>query len=107
MTTFIQNYYLIFMIVLLSLAILILLRSIIGILVQLVFFGVMVFISHTEIVWLISGLFAVQIAGTLFVMYRLKLAIDYNFQLVLEKTHLADRYYTKTDYSGSKFSFFK
>lgn len=106
MGAFIQDYYLIFMVVLLSLAILIMLRTIIGILVQIVFFVALILISQTEIIWLVSVLFTIQIAGTVFLMYRLKQAIDYNFQLVLEKTHLADRYYTKTDYSGSKKTFF-
>lgn len=90
------------MIVLLSLTILISLCTVVGILVQLVFFGATILISQTEIMWLVSTLFTIQIAGTLFLMYCLKQAIDYNFQLVLEKTHLVDCYYTKHDYNGSK-----
>lgn len=106
MAMFIQEYYIFFMVVLLSLSIFILLRSIVGILAQVVFFVAILLISLTNIVWLVNVLFAIQIAVALFSIYRLKGAIDYNYQIVLEKTHLADRYYTKTDYSGSKKSFF-
>ena len=106
MRVFIQDYYLIFMIVLLSLSILIMLRTVTVTFIQLLFFGVMLWVSQMDIIWLISLLFTVQLVFTLYLMYRLKKAIDYNFQLVLEKTHLIDRYFTKTDYSGSKKSFF-
>lgn len=106
MSVFIQDYYLMFMIVLLSLSILIMLRTITVTLIQIIFFGVLLWVSQMDVFWLISVLFAVQLIFTLYIMYRLKKAIDYNFQLILEKTHLSDRYYTKTDYSGSKKSFF-
>ncbi len=105
MTTFIQDYYIFFMVVLLSLSILILLRSIIGIVAQVVFFAAIVLISLTSLVWLVNVLFAIQIAIALFLIYRTKKAIDYEAQIKLEKTHLTERYYTKTDYSGSKNSF--
>src|SRR5699024_6012858 len=136
MTTFIQDYYLFFMVVLLSLSILILLRSIIGLVVQVIyfavavfislsnlvllfivvflslsfifffllilvlfvqviFFAVAVFISLSNIVWLVNVLFAIQIIFALFLIYRIKAAIDYDTQLHLEKTHLTERYYTK------------
>ena len=106
MTIFIEHYYIIFMFVLLSLSILILLRTIVGTLAQIVLLGVLVLISQTGIMWLINASFIIQIAIALFLIYRLKRAIDYNFDLVLEKTHLVDRYYTKNEYSGSKKSFF-
>lgn len=107
MTTFIQDYYLFFMVVLLSLSILILLRSILGLVLQVVYFAVVVFISLANIVWLVNVLFAIQIIFALFLIYRIKVAIDYDTQLHLEKTHLTERYYTKTDYTGTKKSFLK
>ena len=107
MTTFIQDYYLFFMVVLLSLSILILLRSILGLVGQVIYFAVAVFISLSNIVWLVNVLFAIQIIFALFLIYRMKAAIDYDTQLHLEKTHKTDRYYTKTDYTGTKNSFLK
>lgn len=105
MAAFLQDYYILFMIALLSLCLLILFRSIIGILIQLVFFVATMLISLTGLVWLVNVLLAVQIVIGLFLIYQMKKAIDYNFQIALEKTHLVDRYYTKIDYSGSENSF--
>src|SRR5699024_10214506 len=70
MTTFIQDYYLFFMVVLLSLSILILLRSILGFVGQAIYFAVAVFISLFNIVWLVNVLFAIQIIFALFLIYR-------------------------------------
>lgn len=105
MSIFIQDYYLIFMVILLSLAILIMLRTITITVFQVIYFGILILVSQLNIAWLLTLLFAIQIAFTLYLIYRLNKAFDYNFDLVLEKTHLIERNYTKTDYSGSKKSF--
>ena len=105
MSIFIQEYYLIFMVTLLSLTILIMLRTITISLLQIVYFGILVFVSQINIAWLLTILFVIQIVSTFYLIYRLKKAVDYNFEIVLEKTHLIERNYTKTDYSGSKKSF--
>ncbi len=106
MGMFIQDYYLMFMIVLLSLSILILLRTIVGTFIQIAYFALTVFVYQFEMAMLTNVLLAVQVAIGVILIYQLKKAIDYNFDLVFEKTHLIDRNYTKTDYSGSKKSFF-
>src|SRR5699024_505747 len=102
MTTFIQDYYLFFMVVLLSLSILILLRSILGLVGQVIYFAVAVFIRLSNIVWLVNVLFAIQIIFALFLIYRIKAAIDYDTQLHLEKTDLSVRYSSKTDYNDTQ-----
>src|SRR5699024_11981799 len=84
MTTFIQDYYLFFMVVLLSLSILILLRSILGLVGQVIYFAVAVFISLSNIVWLVNVFFAIQILFALFLMYCITSAIDYYTQLHFE-----------------------
>src|SRR5699024_3296418 len=107
MTTFIQDYYLFFMVVLLSLSILILLRSLLGLVGQVIYFAVAVFIILSNIVCLVNVLFVIYIIFSLLLIYRIKAAIDYDTQLHLELTHLTVRYYTKTDYTGTKNSFLK
>src|SRR5699024_12701228 len=107
MTTFMQDYYLFFMVVLLSLSILILLRSILGLVGQVIYFAVTVFISLSNIVWLVNVLFAIQIIFALFLIYRFKVAFDYYTQLHLYKTHFTERYYTKSAYTRTTNSFLK
>src|SRR5690625_6152834 len=102
MTTFIQDYYLFFMVVLLSLSILILLRSLLGLVGQVIYFAVAVFISLSNIVWLVNVLFAIQVIFALCLIYRIKEAIVYHPQPHLDKTHLTEREYTTTDYNGTK-----
>src|SRR5699024_8843662 len=60
MTTFIQDYYLFFMVVLLSLSILILLRSILGLVGQVIYFSVFVFICLSYIVLFVIVIFLFQ-----------------------------------------------
>src|SRR5690625_1896409 len=101
MTTFIQDYYLFCMVALLSLSILILLRSILGLVGQVIYFAVPVLISLSNIVWLVNVLFALHIIFAYFLIYRINVAIDYPTQLHSVQTPLSERYYTKTDYTGT------
>src|SRR5699024_2512835 len=100
-------YYLCFMVVLLSISILILLRSILGLVGQVIYFAVAVFISLSNIVWLVNVLFTILIIFSLFLIYRINAEINYDTKLQYEKTHLTERYYTKTDYTDTKNSFLK
>src|SRR5690625_5090971 len=52
---------------------------------------------------LFATIFAImQIAFSLWIIYKMKQAINYNYQLVLEKTHLIEREITENDYTGTR-----
>ena len=76
MTIFIEHYYIIFMFVLLSLSILILLRTIVGTLAQVVLLGVLVLISQTGIMWLINVTWSIP---TLLLVIAITLALGKGF----------------------------
>jgi hypothetical protein len=50
---------------------------------------------------------SLQVSLLLFTLYRCKKAIDFDYQLVLEKTRLAPKNLTKGGYLGGDFSLFK
>jgi|SRR5690625_131989 len=102
---FIHDHLFIFIAAVLTLATLIFLHSKMGFLAQSVFIVFMMVIDQTEIQILMGSLLVLQVFLTLFVIYRLKKAIDRNYQLVLEKTHAIKRSITENDYTGSQKSF--
>ena len=54
---------------------------------------------------LVEVLMLLQIILSIITLYRVKLAIDYNYYLVLEKTHQAPKKYTTKGANGTKFTF--
>lgn len=55
---------------------------------------------------MISFIFiTIQLVLILYLLYRMKKAIDYNYTLVLEKTHLAPKYITEGGSTGTRLTF--
>lgn len=107
-SNYLLNYEFIFILALLSAgAFILLLRAKIMFLVQLIFLVTIVLVEPAHIVWVMNVLLVVQLVLTLLVVYRIKKAIDRNYQLVMEKTHAVKRQITKNDYSGGQKSFFR
>jgi hypothetical protein len=102
---FVEEYKVILMIAILTVAVSVILRSYKILIIQLLFFiGLFIFegsISQS-IYMLLVGL---QLLLGCFLLYRLKKALDRNYQLVLEKTHKIPRDITRAGKSGSQSTF--
>lgn len=70
---------------------------------QLVIFGGFVYFANMTGLVILVGL--VELLFTLYTLYRMHLAIEYNYQLVLEKTHLVRPKITRQSYTGGKGTF--
>jgi uncharacterized membrane protein len=61
------------------------------------------YMAQIEAIYILVGI--VQVLFSLYIFYRLKQAIDYNYVLILEKTHLVERHITKGGRAGGLKSF--
>jgi len=98
-------YKFIFIIALITLAIIIMLKSSSHFIIQAVLLFGLVTIGGMEQTVFAIFFTIIQIGFSLWVIYKIKLAIDYNYRLVLEKTHLTARKITENDYTGTRKSF--
>jgi len=70
------------------------------------FLTLAVFIVNKFVMYDLSFIFStIQILLTIMILYRLKKAIDYNYLLILEKTHQIPRKITVNGYNGKRFTF--
>src|SRR5699024_12083656 len=60
-------------------------------------------VSNITISFILMNL---QILFTIYLLYRMKQAIDYNYALVLEKTHQTPRKITSDGDTGTQFTFY-
>lgn len=100
MASFIQEYHLLFMLLILSVTIFIYLRTIVGILVQVAFAAIIILVHQADLSWLVNIMGIIQIILTLAVFYWLKVVIDRNYRIILEKTHLTGHHLTDHNYTG-------
>src|SRR5690625_6689173 len=80
---------------LLIFAFIILLRSSVMIIIQLSYLFCAIIIEQTQLLLVINTFILLQIILTLFIMYKMKYAIDRNYLLIMEKTHAIRRDITK------------
>jgi len=102
---YIINHKVIFILALLTLAFIILLRSSVMIIIQLSYLFCAIIIEQTQLLLVINTFILLQIILTLFIMYKMKYAIDRNYLLIMEKTHAIRQDITKNDYTGAQKSF--
>src|SRR5690625_8007622 len=101
-SAYIHDHYFIFILALLSLAVLIVLRSKVVFLIQLAFLVTMILVDQASLAWLMNILLFTQIILTLIAAHRIKNAIDRSYKLVLEKTHAVKRHFTNNDYTTNQ-----
>ena len=95
-------YGMLFILGIVTLAFTIMLRSWLLFLVQLLILSASMMVSNITISFILMNL---QILFTIYLLYRMKQAIDYNYALVLEKTHQTLKQITSNGHSGTKFTF--
>jgi len=95
-------YGMLFILGIVTLAFTIMLRSWLLFLVQLLILSASMMVSNITISFILMNL---QILFTIYLLYRMKQAIDYNYVLVLEKTHQTPRKITSDRDTGTKFTF--
>ena len=100
--TFLEWYGILFILGIITLAFTILLRSWLLFLGQLIIVSTSMIVSNITISFILMIL---QILFTIYLLYRMKQAIDYNYVLVLEKTHQTPRKITSDRDTGTKFTF--
>lgn len=100
--SFSVDYSFVFYITMMTLVLAVLLKSVKIMLAEVVFFAIF-FIIDIPVIYVL--LTALQILLTLFVLYRLKQAIDYNYMLILEKTHQIPRKITSSGDNGHRSTF--
>lgn len=72
---------------------------------QMVFSLIFPFVTNSPV--LFNLLNVLQVLLAVYALYRCKKAVDYDYQLVLEKTHKIPQNITKGGYLGGEFSLFK
>jgi len=103
--SFLQDERFIFLFAIITFALCIVLRAPTLFLIQL-FLLIGVFTINTNMSFHIVELFMIlQILLSIYTLFRVKRAIDYNYYLVLEKTHQAPKKYTTKGASGTKITF--
>ena len=95
-------YGVLFILGIVTLAFTIILRSWLLFLGQLILLSASMMVSNITISFILMTL---QILFTIYLLYRMKQAIDYNYALVLEKTHQTPRKITSDGDTGTKFTF--
>lgn len=104
---FLTDYKVILFVVLMSFALALMLKSMTAFLVQVALFVAIIIVDQTAIIALYIPMVVIQIAVALFLLYRLIVAIDRNYQLILEKTHQMHPEITKNRNSGTQRSFLR
>lgn len=99
---FLTWYGVLFILGIVTLAFTIMLRSWLLFLGQLLILGTSIMVSNLTISFILMNL---QILFTIYLLYRMKQAIDYNYALVLEKTHQTPRKITSDGDTGTRFTF--
>lgn len=102
---FAQEYVLLFVLAIITFVLCIALRSYKFFLAQLSLVIAVFLINEFMVYDLSFMLTTIQILFTVTVLYVLKKAVDYNYLLILEKTHQTPRNITKDSYNGSRSSF--
>jgi len=100
-----HEYSFVFYIALITLALILLLKSYKMFVGQFVLFLSFSLLDETVTPIILAVMIMVQIALSVFVLYRYKKAIDRNYQLILEKTHQSRPHLVKNS-NGSQKSFF-
>lgn len=96
---FLTWYGVLFILGIVTLAFTIMLRCWLLFLGQLLILGTSMMVSNITISFILMNL---QILFTIYLLYRMKQAIDYNYALVLEKTHQTPRKITSDGDTGTK-----
>ncbi len=102
---YITHFPYIFIIALLTIAALVMLKSPMLLMVQIGLTIVAMLIEQMNLSILSIIGAAIQVGFTLFILYKMKKAAEYNYQLILEKTHEVHRDITRHDYTGTRKSF--
>ena len=97
--SFLSMYGLLFILSIVTLTFAIMLRSWLLFLTQLIVLIASVLLSDMTIAFIFI---TIQILLTIYLLYRIKQAIDYNYHLVSEKIHRAPRNITATGNDGTK-----
>ncbi|QHS23227.1 hypothetical protein GWK91_09810 [Virgibacillus sp. MSP4-1] len=95
----------IFVMAIQALAIAVILRAKVMFLIQFAWLGGLYIIHEAALEFLFITGSVAQILITLFLIYRIKKALDYNYLLVMEKTHQIPRNITRNRNFGMKSSF--
>jgi hypothetical protein len=102
---FVSDFAYIFAIAAASLVLALILRSAILFLAQTALFAAIITLNTSGMVALFITVTVLQLLLTIYLLYKLKLAVDWNYGLVEEKTHLKERDITRDGYSGTLRSF--
>ncbi|WP_249870004.1 hypothetical protein [Oceanobacillus saliphilus] len=102
---FAQEYTVIFYLAIMTFALSIVLRSTKFFLTQLALVLVVLILNETAIIVLQFLFTAIQVLLTATILYKMKKAIDYNYALILEKTHETPRRITTSGYNGTRSTF--
>lgn len=102
---FVSDFAYIFAIAIASLVLAISLRSITLFLAQAALLAAIFTLSTSGIVALFITVTVLQLLLTIYLLYKLKLAVDWNYGIVEEKTHLKERNITKDGNPGTRGSF--
>ncbi|MUV37735.1 hypothetical protein JNUCC1_01541 [Lentibacillus sp. JNUCC-1] len=105
LAVFITQAPLLFIAALFVLAFAVMLKSVKAILLELLLVVVMIGIQITAMPMLYTIIGAVQVLVGLYILYRFFKALNYNYQLILEKTHQTPLNITDHGQNGSRQSF--
>jgi predicted ABC-type exoprotein transport system permease subunit len=102
---FVSDFAYIFAIAIASLILTITLRSVTLFLAQTALLTAIITLNSSGIVTLFITITVLQLLLTIYLLYKLKLAVDWNYGIVEEKTHLKEPNITKDGYNGTRRSF--
>ncbi|HLR62354.1 MAG TPA: hypothetical protein VK097_07920 [Lentibacillus sp.] len=105
MYLFMEEYIFIFIGAIITIGLTIMLRAFWVMLLQIVLINLPLFVQNSEAMVLVLLIAQIALSGE--VLYKYLMAIEMNYNLVLEKIHKKDPDLIKEEHRGSRFSFWK